>query len=146
MRQASHELFATATGLADQSSNLQRQVDFFQLDTSGSGWTVRGQWGSAAVAHRGGGATALKPGQAAPSAGAQGNSVPRIRRPSRDRPRRTAVWFIPLPRRHCHRILVRRRSRVIHPAIQVPRRAAESWLTLTTTTISSDSHERTIDP
>jgi methyl-accepting chemotaxis protein len=39
---ASHELFATATGLADQSSNLQRHVDFFQLDTSGSRWTGAG--------------------------------------------------------------------------------------------------------
>jgi methyl-accepting chemotaxis protein len=35
---ASHELSATATGLASQSSTLQNQVDFFQLDTSGNGY------------------------------------------------------------------------------------------------------------
>jgi len=35
---ASHELSATATGLASQSSTLQHQVDFFQLDTSGNGY------------------------------------------------------------------------------------------------------------
>jgi methyl-accepting chemotaxis protein len=35
---ASHELSATATGLAEQSSSLQREVDFFQLDTSGNGY------------------------------------------------------------------------------------------------------------
>ncbi len=34
---ASHELSATATGLASQSSTLQNQVDFFQLDTTGNG-------------------------------------------------------------------------------------------------------------
>jgi methyl-accepting chemotaxis protein len=34
---ASHDLSATATGLASQSSTLQHQVDFFQLDTSGNG-------------------------------------------------------------------------------------------------------------
>jgi methyl-accepting chemotaxis protein len=35
---ASHELSATATGLAAQSSSLQHEVDFFQLDTSGNGY------------------------------------------------------------------------------------------------------------
>jgi methyl-accepting chemotaxis protein len=35
---ASHELSATATGLASQSSTLQHQVDFFQLDTTGNGF------------------------------------------------------------------------------------------------------------
>jgi methyl-accepting chemotaxis protein len=35
---ASHDLSATATGLASQSSTLQHQVDFFQLDTSGNGY------------------------------------------------------------------------------------------------------------
>jgi methyl-accepting chemotaxis protein len=35
---ASHDLSATATGLASQSSTLQQQVDFFQLDTSGNGY------------------------------------------------------------------------------------------------------------
>src|SRR5271165_708964 len=34
---ASHELSATATGLASQSSTLQHQVDFFHLDTTGNG-------------------------------------------------------------------------------------------------------------
>jgi methyl-accepting chemotaxis protein len=34
---ASHQLSATATGLAAQSGTLQQQVDFFQLDTSGNG-------------------------------------------------------------------------------------------------------------
>jgi methyl-accepting chemotaxis protein len=36
---ASHELSATATGLASQSSTLQHQVDFFQLDTTGNGYS-----------------------------------------------------------------------------------------------------------
>jgi methyl-accepting chemotaxis protein len=36
---SSHELSATATGLASQSSSLQREVDFFQLDTSGNGYS-----------------------------------------------------------------------------------------------------------
>jgi len=36
---ASHQLSATATGLASQSSTLQHQVDFFQLDTTGNGYT-----------------------------------------------------------------------------------------------------------
>ncbi len=50
---ASHELSATATGLASQSSTLQHQVDFFQLDTTGnghggmSGAQVRSQFGAA---------------------------------------------------------------------------------------------------
>jgi methyl-accepting chemotaxis protein len=35
---ASHQLSATATGLASQSSTLQHQVDFFQLDTTGNGF------------------------------------------------------------------------------------------------------------
>jgi methyl-accepting chemotaxis protein len=35
---ASHQLSATATGLASQSSTLQHQVDFFQLDTAGNGY------------------------------------------------------------------------------------------------------------
>jgi methyl-accepting chemotaxis protein len=35
---ASHQLSATATGLASQSGTLQHQVDFFQMDTSGNGW------------------------------------------------------------------------------------------------------------
>ncbi len=36
---ASHQLSATASGLASQSSTLQHQVDFFQLDTTGNGFT-----------------------------------------------------------------------------------------------------------
>jgi len=36
---ASHQLSATATGLASQSSTLQQQVDFFQLDTTGNGYS-----------------------------------------------------------------------------------------------------------
>jgi methyl-accepting chemotaxis protein len=36
---ASHQLSATATGLASQSASLQQQVDFFQLDTTGNGYT-----------------------------------------------------------------------------------------------------------
>jgi methyl-accepting chemotaxis protein len=35
---ASHQLSATAAGLASQSASLQHQVDFFQIDTSGNGW------------------------------------------------------------------------------------------------------------
>ncbi|MGO9463919.1 MAG: methyl-accepting chemotaxis protein [Isosphaeraceae bacterium] len=35
---ASHQLSATATGLASQSTTLQQQVDFFQLDTTGNGF------------------------------------------------------------------------------------------------------------
>ncbi len=35
---ASHELSATAAGLASQSATLQQQVDFFQLDTTGNGY------------------------------------------------------------------------------------------------------------
>jgi methyl-accepting chemotaxis protein len=50
---ASHELSATATGLASQSSTLQHQVEFFQLDTTGNGHggmagaQVRSQFGAA---------------------------------------------------------------------------------------------------
>jgi methyl-accepting chemotaxis protein len=50
---ASHELSATATGLASQSSTLQHQVDFFHLDTTGNGHggmtgpQVRSQFGAA---------------------------------------------------------------------------------------------------
>jgi len=36
---ASHQLSATATGLASQSSTLQHQVDFFRLDTTGNGYS-----------------------------------------------------------------------------------------------------------
>jgi methyl-accepting chemotaxis protein len=35
---ASHQLSATSAGLASQSASLQRQVDFFQIDTTGNGW------------------------------------------------------------------------------------------------------------
>jgi methyl-accepting chemotaxis protein len=48
---ASHELSATATGLASQSSSLQREVDFFQLDTSGNGYL--GGTGTQARSHSG---------------------------------------------------------------------------------------------
>ena len=36
---ASHQLSATSAGLASQSASLQHQVDFFQIDTTGNGWT-----------------------------------------------------------------------------------------------------------
>jgi methyl-accepting chemotaxis protein len=48
---ASHQLSATATGLASQSSNLQHLVDFFQIDTSGNGWV--GGPGSEGRSHAG---------------------------------------------------------------------------------------------
>jgi methyl-accepting chemotaxis protein len=48
---ASHELSATATGLASQSSGLQREVDFFQLDSSGNGQP--GGTGAQARSHSG---------------------------------------------------------------------------------------------
>jgi methyl-accepting chemotaxis protein len=35
---ASHELAATSTDLASQSSSLQQRVDFFRLDTSSNGF------------------------------------------------------------------------------------------------------------
>jgi methyl-accepting chemotaxis protein len=35
---ASHQLSATATGLASQASTLQHQVEFFQVDTAGNGY------------------------------------------------------------------------------------------------------------
>ena len=50
---ASHQLSATASGLASQSENLQHKVDFFRIDTAGNGWTggtgaqVRSQHGAA---------------------------------------------------------------------------------------------------
>jgi methyl-accepting chemotaxis protein len=50
---ASHQLSATAAGLASQSASLQHQVDFFQIDTAGNGWAggtgaqVRSQHGAA---------------------------------------------------------------------------------------------------
>ena len=50
---ASHQLSATASGLASQSETLQHEVDFFRIDTSGNGWTggpgnqVRSQHGAA---------------------------------------------------------------------------------------------------
>jgi methyl-accepting chemotaxis protein len=49
---ASHQLSATATGLASQSANLQHEVDFFQIDTSGNGW-VGGSGGAQARSHGG---------------------------------------------------------------------------------------------
>jgi methyl-accepting chemotaxis protein len=48
---ASHELSATATGMASQSKYLQQQVDFFQLDTSGNGYA--GGIGTQARSHVG---------------------------------------------------------------------------------------------
>jgi len=48
---ASHELSATATALASQSSSLQREVDFFQLDTTGNGYL--GGTGTQARSHSG---------------------------------------------------------------------------------------------
>ena len=57
-----------------------------------------------------------------------------------------AVWIIPLRRRRRRHSLAQRRRQSIHPAIPVRPRVAESWLTLTTTIISSDSHDRVIDP
>jgi methyl-accepting chemotaxis protein len=48
---ASHELSATATGLDSQSTNLQREVDFFQLDTAGNGFL--GGTGAPARSHSG---------------------------------------------------------------------------------------------
>jgi methyl-accepting chemotaxis protein len=50
---ASHQLSATASGLASQSETLQHEVDFFRIDTSGNGWAggtgnqVRSQHGAA---------------------------------------------------------------------------------------------------
>ena len=50
---ASHQLSATASGLASQSETLQHEVDFFRIDTSGNGWaggtgaSVRSQHGAA---------------------------------------------------------------------------------------------------
>jgi methyl-accepting chemotaxis protein len=54
---ASHQLSATASGLAQQSATLQHEVDFFRIDPSGNGWTgqhgapVRSQQGAAVRAH-----------------------------------------------------------------------------------------------
>ncbi|MFI5458321.1 MAG: methyl-accepting chemotaxis protein [Isosphaerales bacterium] len=56
---ASHELSATATGLASQSSTLQHQVDFFQLDTSGNGYA--GGAGAQARSHSGAAVRAQSP-------------------------------------------------------------------------------------
>ena len=53
---SSHELSATATGLASQSSSLQREVDFFQLDTSGNGYV--GATGTQPRSHSGAGVRA----------------------------------------------------------------------------------------
>ena len=50
---ASHDLFNTATGMADQSSRLKRLVDFFQLDTSGGGWAGPGGNGAQPRSHPG---------------------------------------------------------------------------------------------
>ena len=60
------------------------EVDFFQTRYIGQRLDSRGKWGSTAVAARGGGATAPKPGQAAPSTGTPGNSIPWLRRTSWD--------------------------------------------------------------
>jgi methyl-accepting chemotaxis protein len=56
---ASHELSATATGLDSQSSNLQTEVDFFQLDTSGNGFL--GGTGAPARSHSGAAVRAQAP-------------------------------------------------------------------------------------
>jgi len=56
---ASHELSATATGLASQSSTLQQQVDFFQIDTSGNG--LAGEAGAPPRSHSGAAVRAQSP-------------------------------------------------------------------------------------
>src|SRR4029077_6994029 len=56
---ASHELSATATGLASQSSTLQHQVDFFQIDTAGNGYG--GDAGALARSHSGAAVRAQAP-------------------------------------------------------------------------------------
>jgi methyl-accepting chemotaxis protein len=56
---ASHQLSATATGLDSQSTDLQREVDFFQLDTSGNGFL--GGTGAPARSHSGAAVRAQAP-------------------------------------------------------------------------------------
>ncbi len=84
---ASHELSATATGLAAQSSSLQREVDFFQLDTSGNGYL--GGTGAQARSHSGAAVRAQShPARPLPRTGTPSDSRPTVRRPFGWRPNR----------------------------------------------------------
>ena len=64
---ASHELSATADGLASQASTLQELVEFFQIDTSGSNGQMGRRWNRfcRALALWGGWASAVHTRQAA---------------------------------------------------------------------------------
>ena len=76
---ASHELSATADGLASQASTLQEQVDFFQIDTSGmDGQAAERNRGSPCARPRGGCASAHHPGQAARPPARRAIQAPRI--------------------------------------------------------------------
>ncbi len=103
---ASHQLSATATGLASQSIDLAAPGRLLPDRYIGK----RLRWrtgGSGALAPRGGGASAVTPGQAAPRTGSPGGPHPRPGRPSWARPRLRADRSIPPRRRHCRPIRVR---------------------------------------
>ena len=69
---ASHQLSATATGLASQSSTCSEQVDFFQIDTSGNGGGPVGTGAQACARTPGRRCERSTPGQAAPGTGPPG--------------------------------------------------------------------------
>ena len=104
--------------------------------------TAGGDRGSAALAPRGGRASAATPGQAAPRTGPPGGPSHGGSTASTGVGHVAAARLIRRRRRPCRRIPGRAASAApSRRAIPAPRRAEASWLTLTTTTISSDSHE-----
>ena len=138
---ASHQLSATASGsgltIRDLAARGRLLPDRYIRQRLG-GWNG----GSGALAARGGGASAGTPGQAAPSTRSADGPFPWLRRPSWHRPGRGGPAHpappAALPAHPGPSACLRRPN---HRAIPAPRHAAESWLTLTMMTISSDSDE-----
>ena len=72
---ASHELSATADGLASQASTLQELVEFFQIDTSGSNGQVGGGGSGAVLRSLSGAAGRAQPSPVKPLAQAPRRAI-----------------------------------------------------------------------
>ncbi len=134
---ASHELSATATGLASQSSTLQHQVDFFQVDTTGNGYAAGPEARDARTWERRRERKQLRPSRSLlrsaahrvpsePTDTTAPHPVPAARPVLRVQPR-------------CRRIPPRPVLPLHRRTISAVPREGASWSTLTTTTTSSDS-------
>ncbi len=137
---ASHELSATASGLASQSETLQHEVDFFRIDTTGDGWTGGPGAQCARSTGRRGERRHVRSGRshhlAAARLRAMGSTV------IKESATEPAVRLIRRPRRPS--LPARRLQRLPHhkhPPTLPGRPVVVSWLTLTMMTISSDSNE-----